>query len=428
MRSCLGYQKFLQKLIKSPQPSPPYPVSTKSVSCSPSKDNAEPNKGKKDDLKGDIDLINTEMENINQSSNSTNTAEEKLKEKLKAKLVKQLTSSRENCKKKYYQSHFHKITDSPPLSQGGSVIVCDETKNLHQQEGKLKSNKIKKKSVLAAGDSMVNGMEESKLSKTRHIRVQPMPGAKIEDVESNFDELLPKDLRITVIHIGTNNSVTDSSQVIFDKLLLLKKEIQSVVPNCTVIISNLIKQTEDNCQANSVNEKVNELLKNSKLHVINNDKSSTVFAYRRPRNTNKHTFFDELSISLDQITSTYENFIVTGDLNIDILDDSMDTNSYLSDFCDTYSLMNLIFEKLCSKAVSGIRGGSRAAATSKMEHFVIIVNGFQALTIITKRSIFDVAAALDLPLGISVDVMHTYRLRSFQKTAILKLVSVIITN
>ena len=44
------------------------------------------------------------------------------------------------------------------------------------------------------------------------------------------------------------------------------------------------------------------------------------------------------------------------------------------------------------------RGGSRAAATSKMEHFVIIVNGFQPLTIITKRSILDAAAALDPPL------------------------------
>ena len=44
------------------------------------------------------------------------------------------------------------------------------------------------------------------------------------------------------------------------------------------------------------------------------------------------------------------------------------------------------------------RDGPRAAATSKVERFVIIVNGFQPLTIITKRSILDVAAALDLPL------------------------------
>ena len=42
--------------------------------------------------------------------------------------------------------------------------------------------------------------------------------------------------------------------------------------------------------------------------------------------------------------------------------------------------------------------GSRAAATSKIERFMIIVNRFQPLTIITKRSILDVAAALDPPL------------------------------
>ena len=44
------------------------------------------------------------------------------------------------------------------------------------------------------------------------------------------------------------------------------------------------------------------------------------------------------------------------------------------------------------------RGGSSTAATSKMEPFVIIVNGFWPLTIITKRSILDVAAVLDPPL------------------------------
>ena len=42
-----------------------------------------------------------------------------------------------------------------------------------------------------------------------------------------------------------------------------------------------------------------------------------------------------------------------------------------------------------------VRGGSRAAATSKMEGFVIIVNGWKLLTIITKSSILDVAAGLD---------------------------------
>ena len=47
----------------------------------------------------------------------------------------------------------------------------------------------------------------------------------------------------------------------------------------------------------------------------------------------------------------------------------------------------------------GGKGRSRADATSKMERFVIIVNAFQQLTIITKRSILDVAATLGPPQG-----------------------------
>ena len=47
---------------------------------------------------------------------------------------------------------------------------------------------------------------------------------------------------------------------------------------------------------------------------------------------------------------------------------------------------------------SFLRGGSRIAATSKMECFEIIVNGWKLLTIITKRSILNVAAVLDPPL------------------------------
>ena len=44
------------------------------------------------------------------------------------------------------------------------------------------------------------------------------------------------------------------------------------------------------------------------------------------------------------------------------------------------------------------RGGPRAAAASKMERFGIIVNSWKPLTVITKRSILDAAAALDQPL------------------------------
>ena len=53
-----------------------------------------------------------------------------------------------------------------------------------------------------------------------------------------------------------------------------------------------------------------------------------------------------------------------------------------------------IIEMASSYSRETSRGGSRAAATSKMERW-------KPLTIITKRSILDVAAALDPPLEFS---------------------------
>ena len=54
---------------------------------------------------------------------------------------------------------------------------------------------------------------------------------------------------------------------------------------------------------------------------------------------------------------------------------------------------HLIFSHLITS-----RGGSRTVATSKMDHFVIIVNCWKPLTIITKSFILDVVAVLDLLL------------------------------
>ena len=48
-----------------------------------------------------------------------------------------------------------------------------------------------------------------------------------------------------------------------------------------------------------------------------------------------------------------------------------------------------------------VRGTYRTDATSKMERFVIIVNGWKTLTIITKPSILNDATVLDPPLKIN---------------------------
>ena len=71
------------------------------------------------------------------------------------------------------------------------------------------------------------------------------------------------------------------------------------------------------------------------------------------------------------------------------------------------------------------RGGSRTAATSKMERLVIIVNGWKPLTIITKRSILDVAAVLDPPLQCMINSMMQH---SFEDNAGICQLTVVLTH
>ena len=66
-------------------------------------------------------------------------------------------------------------------------------------------------------------------------------------------------------------------------------------------------------------------------------------------------------------------------------------------FLSTEESINVSIQKMWILKAK-IRGGSRAAARSKMEGFVIIVNGWKPLSIIAKHSILDVVVALDLPL------------------------------
>ena len=74
--------------------------------------------------------------------------------------------------------------------------------------------------------------------------------------------------------------------------------------------------------------------------------------------------------------------------------------------------MTIILIKKISTDIIVSRGGYRAPATSKMERFVIIVYAWKPLTIITKRSILNVAAALDPPLDSIVGIRGVFRILS----------------
>ena len=122
---------------------------------------------------------------------------------------------------------------------------------------------------MIVGDSILNCIEESKLSKARHIRVQPIPGGKIDDVKENLNDFLHEELQKLIIHVGTNNAMTDTPKEIFEKLILLKHQNKSILPKCVVTISNLIMKT-DEPKAFKTNEEINRLIKPANINFVEN--------------------------------------------------------------------------------------------------------------------------------------------------------------
>ena len=91
--------------------------------------------------------------------------------------------------------------------------------------------------------------------------MKSFPGATIQDMYDYIKPLLKKCSKI-IWHIGTNNTVNETSRIALDKLLSLKKFVDKALPACNVCISNLTLR-KDNVKAlltvNNVNRHLSTL-------------------------------------------------------------------------------------------------------------------------------------------------------------------------
>ena len=72
-----------------------------------------------------------------------------------------------------------------------------------------------------------------------------------------------------ILHDGTNNCVNESSCVVLDKIHNLKAFIQNSLPQCKVIISNVISRTDDGKASRTV-EGLNNHLNSFKRDIVDN--------------------------------------------------------------------------------------------------------------------------------------------------------------
>ena len=99
------------------------------------------------------------------------------------------------------------------------------------------------------------------------------PGATIEDMHDYIKPLLKKCPKNIILHIGTNNTVNETSRIVLDKLFSLKAFVEKALPDCSFCISSLTLGT-DNAKASLTVNNVNQYLLTLQLDIIDNSNIS----------------------------------------------------------------------------------------------------------------------------------------------------------
>ena len=103
-----------------------------------------------------------------------------------------------------------------------------------------------KNTVLIAGDSMINGINEKRFSTNiKSVKVRYFSGATIDDMYFSLILLLREKLTALVLHVGTGNSTNETSFQIYDILPNLVHFIKENNPNWHVALSSPINRLDD---------------------------------------------------------------------------------------------------------------------------------------------------------------------------------------
>ena len=83
--------------------------------------------------------------------------------------------------------------------------------------------------VLITGSSMLQGVNEKRMSRKLNVKVRPHPGASIRDLYDHLNALLRKKPKYLILHVGTNDAanINTSSEDLYDRLLHQMKYAES---------------------------------------------------------------------------------------------------------------------------------------------------------------------------------------------------------
>ena len=146
--------------------------------------------------------------------------------------------------------------------------IFDTNYHYHNEDKRHPGEAWPPKTVLVVGDSMLNQLDEVRLSEATdtNVKVRSFGGVNVTTLkEEKIIPLLHKKPEAVILHVGTNDATYKPSDNILNELLQLKHFIEDQLKGCKVIFSLPIIRT-DNSKAMLTIKRLNERMKSLKVN------------------------------------------------------------------------------------------------------------------------------------------------------------------
>eukprot|EP00112_Aurelia_sp_Birch-Aquarium-sp1_P005100 Seg158.2 transcript_id=Seg158.2/GoldUCD/mRNA.D3Y31 product="hypothetical protein" protein_id=Seg158.2/GoldUCD/D3Y31 len=183
------------------------------------------------------------------------------------------------------------VTKSIELEQNENVNSCSKTNKSGKKKNKRKRNAKpneqaeggngnplnlqadkqakaatwNKNTILVVGDSMINNVDERKLGRRYQTKVRSFSGATTTDLEDYLKPLLRKKPDKIILVVGTNDIQHRPVADILKSIKGLMEQISESLPDCHIVISEIIKREMKNEDENqAIAKKIAEFNKSLK--------------------------------------------------------------------------------------------------------------------------------------------------------------------
>ena len=116
-----------------------------------------------------------------------------------------------------------------PVQADGKKHFNQVSSNADSPAEQIEAHHWPSNTILITGSSMLQGIDEKRMSRRKNVKVRPNPGATIRDMHDHLNALLRKKTDYLILHAGGNDASNKetTSDDIFDGLMELKAFAES---------------------------------------------------------------------------------------------------------------------------------------------------------------------------------------------------------